>query len=309
MKRLFRTYLFVLRLGILLGMAFGTAAYAVLLQPTPLGAALGALTGAVEGLLIMSVAGGIDNFLPHSRIGRGLDRAPFLATLCIKALLYGAVVVLVIGSDAGPRLAWNLAEGRPDARPLACYFAVQQALELAAGEFKQAFGAVPQLRSALHAGPVITGEVGGSRRALVFHGDVMNTTARLENATRELGLPFLVSGDALGRLDGLERYRTRDLGLQPLRGRTGNLQVHAVELAAAPDAAPLAGPALRSCLFGTASTSGFKDWQSGCYTSRPCHPSRNICGPPSRRWSNSARPWVMRWSNPCWRPRAPGLQR
>lgn len=129
-------------------------------------------------------------------------------------------------------ITWTLAEGRSGARPIACYFAVKRALELAAKEFEREFGSVPQLRAALHAGPVITGEVGGSRRAIVFHGDVMNTTSRLENATRDLGRPFLVSEDAMSQLDGTEVYKAVDLGPQQLRGRVAPVHVYAVELGA-----------------------------------------------------------------------------
>jgi adenylate cyclase len=56
------------------------------------------------------------------------------------------------------------------------------------------------LRAALHAGPVISGEIGESKRDIVFHGDVMNTATRLEQATRDLDRRFLVSADALNRL-------------------------------------------------------------------------------------------------------------
>ena len=72
-------------------------------------------------------------------------------------------------------MTWAVADGRDDARPLACFFAIERALERAAQPFAREFGVAPRLRAALHAGPVITGEVGGSRRAIVFHGDVMNT--------------------------------------------------------------------------------------------------------------------------------------
>lgn len=126
-------------------------------------------------------------------------------------------------------ITWKIAHGRVSARPLACYFAIEQALAAAEAEFTQEFGAKPRLRAALHAGSVITGEVGGSRRAIVFHGDVMNTTSRLENATRDLGRPFLVSEDAMSRMDGKEAYRSEDLGPQPMRGRVAPLRVYAVE--------------------------------------------------------------------------------
>jgi adenylate cyclase len=125
-------------------------------------------------------------------------------------------------------ITWTAHEGRRGARALACFFAVERALSRAAEEFRRDFGVAPRLRGALHAGTVITGEVGGSRRAIVFHGDVMNTASRLENATRELQRPFLVSEDALLRLDGASSYRLDDLGPQQLRGREAPLRVYAV---------------------------------------------------------------------------------
>ena len=124
-------------------------------------------------------------------------------------------------------VTWPLDAGRKEARPLACFFAIEAALAAAAPEFEREFGSVPRLRAALHAGEVVTGEIGGSRRAIVFHGDVMNTTSRIENATRDLGRPFLVSEEALKRLDGAERYALEDLGPQRLRGREAPMRVYA----------------------------------------------------------------------------------
>ena len=123
---------------------------------------------------------------------------------------------------------WTLADGRLDARPLACLFAIEAALDARAPEFEREFGTVPKIRAALHAGEVVTGEIGGSRRAIVFHGDVMNTTSRIENATRTLGHNYLVSEDALARLEDTGRYATQDLGIQQLRGRVNPIRVYAV---------------------------------------------------------------------------------
>ena len=126
-------------------------------------------------------------------------------------------------------ITWTVVEGRDGARPVACFFAIEEALARAAPEFERTFGAVPRLRAALHGGPVITGEVGGSRRAIVYHGDVMNTTSRLEQATRDLERQFLVSGDAMERLADLGGFALDDLGLQRLRGRAAAMHVYAVE--------------------------------------------------------------------------------
>ena len=342
----------VLGWGALIGAGFGgTAGFAFRDAPLP-GAMLGALAGTINGVMLIGVIFGAEIFLPRMRLGQVLERVPFLATFAIKLLVYGSVIVLVVGLKPGWRLAgaiaaalpspelstaislhiegptgasmvrtfwlvgvgifvlqmirlvgdrtlrdivtgryhrprseerfflfvdvvgstplaerigpeavhrflgevfrlasepiddhqgdvyqyvgdeivvtWTVTEGRDGARPVACFFAIEQALARAAPEFEREFGAVPHLRAALHAGPVITGEVGGSRRAIVYHGDVMNTTSRLEQATRELERPFLVSGDALERLVDIEGFAREDLGLQPLRGRAAAMQVYAV---------------------------------------------------------------------------------
>jgi len=127
-------------------------------------------------------------------------------------------------------ITWTVAEGCDRAQPVACFFAIEQALERNAADVEREFGTVPRLRAALHAGLVVTGEVGGSRRAIVFHGDVLNTTSRLEQATRDLDRQFLVSGDALERLGDLDGFAFEDLGLQRLRGRAAAMHVYAVTI-------------------------------------------------------------------------------
>src|SRR5204862_7832478 len=107
----------------------------------------------------------------------------------------------------------------------------------AAPEFARQFGVAPRLRAALHAGPVTVGEVGESKRDIVFHGDVMNTAARLEGATRDLDRAFLVSADALSRLADTERFAFEALGPQTLRGRAAPVDVYAVTLTPLPAAA------------------------------------------------------------------------
>ena len=125
-------------------------------------------------------------------------------------------------------VTWTLAEARDDARPVACFFAVETVLEEAAPAFMRDYGFAPQLRAALHAGKVISGEVGDTKREIVFHGDVMNTTARLEQATRDLDRRFLISADALSRLTATEQYALEPLGPQMMRGRSAPVDVYAV---------------------------------------------------------------------------------
>ena len=58
----------------------------------------------------------------------------------------------------------------------------------------------------------------------------MNTTSRIEQATRELGRRFLASSDALERLANLEGFASEDLGPRELRGRAAAMRVYALTI-------------------------------------------------------------------------------
>lgn len=126
-------------------------------------------------------------------------------------------------------VTWTAEEGRLDARPLRCFFLMESFLAEQKERFRSQFAAAPALRAALHLGEVIAGEVGEQRRAIVYHGDVMNTAARLEQATRELGCRFIASADAVAALDSTDAFQLNDLGALKLRGRKEPIRAWAVE--------------------------------------------------------------------------------
>jgi len=125
-------------------------------------------------------------------------------------------------------VTWTETEGARHARPLRCLFAMRAALDARVDRFRARFGVEPELRAALHFGEVIAGEVGDQRRAIVFHGDVMNTAARLEQATRDVGLRFIVSRAALDALRPLPELELADLGALALRGRAEPVRAYGI---------------------------------------------------------------------------------
>ncbi len=100
-------------------------------------------------------------------------------------------------------VTWPQEAGAVECRPLRCFIAMRDALTEAAGQFEREFGAVPKIRGSLHFGPVIIGEIGDVKRAIVFNGDVMNTAARLEELSRNVDGGF----HCVPRGDGTVRFR------------------------------------------------------------------------------------------------------
>jgi adenylate cyclase len=125
-------------------------------------------------------------------------------------------------------ITWTESDGRTGARPLSCFFDIERALDSASPDFLRDFGVVPRVRGAIHAGPVVVGEVGGSKRDIVFHGDVLNTTSRLEEIAREGDRRLVASATALERCRDIDAYALEELGAHVLRGRATPLLVYAV---------------------------------------------------------------------------------
>jgi len=90
------------------------------------------------------------------------------------------------------------------------------------------FGAAPRIRGSLHFGPVIIGEIGDVKRAIVFNGDVMNTAARLEELSRNVDGGFLASRAAMERFGSVPPFAVRDLGRLPIRGRADGIDVFGI---------------------------------------------------------------------------------
>lgn len=131
-------------------------------------------------------------------------------------------------------VTWTEEEGQAQARALRCFFDMRASLAQRGEDFRERFGLAADVRGALHVGEVVAGEIGEERRAIVFHGDVMNAAARLEQATRESGCRFIVSEEALRSFRDIGRYGVRDLGSLPLRGRREPMRSFAVDLRAQP---------------------------------------------------------------------------
>jgi adenylate cyclase len=72
----------------------------------------------------------------------------------------------------------------------------------------------------------VVAEVGTLQRAHVFHGDVLNTAARLRAKCNEAGFDLLVSEELVSGLGPGDRERFERLGALPLRGKSEELVVY-----------------------------------------------------------------------------------
>lgn len=123
-------------------------------------------------------------------------------------------------------VTWAPERGLKDGNCVRCVTDIRRALKRRGDAYRNAYGIEPDFRAALHMGPVVAGEMGLVKQAIVYLGDTVNTTARIEAACKTLDADILVSADVADRLSGVAGCEFVDLGPVELRGRSGPVRLY-----------------------------------------------------------------------------------
>lgn len=123
---------------------------------------------------------------------------------------HGGEIYRYIGDEVV--VSWLMADAIEDARCVRCVFAVQDVLDAHSREYRKLFGVVPRFRVGMHGGPVVVGEVGDSRRAIVYFGETVSCAVALQGACKRVHRDFLMSGELFERLEMGEEFSVSFLG-------------------------------------------------------------------------------------------------
>ncbi len=77
-------------------------------------------------------------------------------------------------------ISWGLKNGLKNNNCIQCFFAMKAAIRQQARKYREKFGLLPEFKAGFHLGKVTTGEIGVIKKEIVFTGDVLNTTARVQ---------------------------------------------------------------------------------------------------------------------------------
>ena len=106
---------------------------------------------------------------------------------------------------------------------------MKEDLRKRAGWYGENFSYIPDFKAGFHFGKVTTGEIGALKKEIIFTGDVLNTTARIQEKCNSYNVDNLVSSELIDLLNAESFYKTRELGEIKLRGREANINLFTIE--------------------------------------------------------------------------------
>ncbi len=139
---------------------------------------------------------------------------------------HGGEIYQYVGDEVV--ITWKLKEqSTPDC--IECFFAMQDSLRAQAQKHKATYGVAPSFKAGIHLGKVSTGEIGSIKKNIVFTGDVLNTTARIQGKCNAFQVSLLCSKELIQAL-GLEKsYTVIELGKTELRGKNEEVVLYTLE--------------------------------------------------------------------------------
>ncbi|MCA1919850.1 MAG: adenylate/guanylate cyclase domain-containing protein [Flavobacterium piscis] len=116
-------------------------------------------------------------------------------------------------------ISWRLEKGVINNTCIRCFFAMKKSLMDKSTSYKEKYGLSPQFKAGMHCGKVTTGEIGVLKKEIIFTGDVLNTTARIEGLCNNYDVDILVSDSLAEKLDLSPYYKVESVGKNNLRGK------------------------------------------------------------------------------------------
>ncbi len=163
--------------------------------------------------------------LGHKAYSQLVDECFALLTNCLyqhKANLYQFV-----GDEAV--LFWSSDVASKTVAPINLYFDFCQAIKLKEEHFLTNFGEIPHFRAAIHEGTVTATVIKSTKKCIVYHGDVLNTCARMMSLCSQYNVDLLVSKNINNWLSTDKNYTTTLADEVILRGKEQQTAVYTVK--------------------------------------------------------------------------------
>ncbi|GAA4235771.1 hypothetical protein GCM10022291_18480 [Postechiella marina] len=139
---------------------------------------------------------------------------------------YDAQVYQYVGDEAV--LTWKFKKGIYKFNCVTLFFDFKSQLQKRELYYIKKYNYFPEFKAGLHGGKLMVAEVGTVKKELAFHGDVVNTAARIQGQCNKLDATLLISEDLLLPLNLNLNYVVKEVGALELKGKQVKINVFTI---------------------------------------------------------------------------------
>ena len=143
-----------------------------------------------------------------------------------------AEIYQYVGDEA--ILTWELKEGLKNQNCINAYFNFKKQLTERKEYYAQNYDCIPHFKAGLHAGIITVTEVGKYKKEIAYHGDTINTAARIQGKCNDFGKELLISENLKDMLDAT-CFNFDELGSIELKGKKSKVLLYAVSQSNSPN--------------------------------------------------------------------------
>lgn len=141
---------------------------------------------------------------------------------------YKADIYQYVGDEVV--LSWNEKDGINSLNSIKLYFSFKNQLEKNKEFYLKNFHVLPEFKGGMDFGVVTVAEVGDIKREIAYHGDVLNTAARIQDKCREYKKNLLISEHLDDKIKNYEGFQKNYIGNIALKGKKESLDIFSIEL-------------------------------------------------------------------------------
>lgn len=137
---------------------------------------------------------------------------------------FEAEIYQYVGDEAV--LSWPYQKGVARNNCVQLFFAFKRQKLNRVDYYSEKYGIVPEFKAGLHGGVLMVAEVGVIKKELAYHGDVINTSARIQGECNTHNVSILISEGLLDNLRLGNALVSKSLGTAHLKGKEEEIRIH-----------------------------------------------------------------------------------
>jgi len=124
-------------------------------------------------------------------------------------------------------LTWKLRSGTREQNCLNAYFNFKKQIDKRKEHYLRQYNCIPHFKAGMNSGVVTVAEVGKYKKEIAYHGDTINTAARIQGKCNELKQEFLMSENLKNDLN-TSGFVFSELGSIELKGKENQTRLFAI---------------------------------------------------------------------------------